>query len=120
MLCPICTKTIPDQSKFCLECGSNLSALSGNSKVETDQSVGMWPTIVGTGSSTPAVPVGDKAFKPLADRYDVLREIGSGGFGVVYEARDKHLGRTVAVKRLLNAAIAGRDAEIVVERFLRE
>ncbi len=31
-------------------------------------------------------------------RYDLIREIGRGGFGVVWEARDRELGRRVAVK----------------------
>lgn len=53
----------------------------------------------------------------LAGQYDVEREIGRGGMGVVYLARDLRLDRLVAIKTL-PAHLAG-DSD-VRERFLRE
>lgn len=52
-----------------------------------------------------------------ADNYQVGRELARGGMGSVMEARDGKLGRTVAVKIMLQDA----DADPVMrQRFLRE
>src|ERR687891_1568429 len=53
----------------------------------------------------------------LEDRYDVGRTLGSGGMGEVYLARDRVLGRDVALK-VLRTQYAG-DSEFA-ERFKRE
>ena len=53
----------------------------------------------------------------LAGEYSFERELGRGGMGVVYLARDVQLDRPVAIK-LLPAALAARDD--VRARFLRE
>jgi serine/threonine-protein kinase len=53
----------------------------------------------------------------LGERYRLVRMIGSGGMGTVWEAGDETLGRPVAVKVLSESLAAGERA---VRRFERE
>jgi serine/threonine-protein kinase len=70
----------------------------------------------------PAADPQEARFDPLigtvlADRYEVVRRIGEGGMGAVYEARHTVIGKRVAVKVLLEKFLAKSD---FVARLLQE
>ena len=61
----------------------------------------------------PAAPAGGGAL-PVGTglgEFVVVRVIGEGGFGIVYEAIDRTLQRHVAVKEFMPAALAARNAD---------
>jgi serine/threonine-protein kinase len=70
----------------------------------------------GTGKSAPPIPskVGDTP--PAIPGYEVVRELGRGGMGVVYLAR--RADGTLAALKTIIPAVAGSKSQ--VDRFLRE
>jgi eukaryotic-like serine/threonine-protein kinase len=69
-------------------------------------------------SQKPATPEPSE----IAGRYQIVQKLGAGAFGTVYKAKDKVLGRMVAIKtiRLEGLAAAGASLDELLERFTRE
>ena len=69
------------------------------------------------GQSAEEAIAGSGSLHALRQRYDVLAEVGRGGMGIVYKARDRETGAVVALK-VLRPEIAADTA--VIERFKSE
>jgi predicted Ser/Thr protein kinase len=100
--CPRCDTPLPTESKFCLNCGTNISG----------------DTAAGDPASLEIGPDVEQALRAeLAGMYDIERELGRGGMGAVFLATERQLGRKVAIKVLPPAFTFGAGA---IERFKRE
>jgi tRNA A-37 threonylcarbamoyl transferase component Bud32 len=76
------------------------------------------PQSATAGTGVPAAAKFDQLVgATLADRYAIVRRIGEGGMGAVYEARHSIIGKRVAIKVLLEKFL---ENEELIARLLQE
>ena len=103
MKCPRCQTDNPADSKFCKECATPLP-ISEAPKVSVTKTM-----------ETPQEEL--TRGMTLANRYEILEDLGRGGMGNVYRVVDKKINEEVALK-LLKPEIA--DDRKTLERFSNE
>src|SRR5882724_11419502 len=108
------------ESGTCAKCGST-SRVGRGFCLKCLLSTG----INGNGEHPPVEPTLDDLFRDidghdadwLLGNYQILEEIGRGGMGVIYRARQRHSRRIVAIKRVLSYHA---DSQDTLMRFRRE
>ena len=56
----------------------------------------------------------------LQGRYKIVRQLGHGGMGAVYEAIDKRFGEPIALKEIIVDTNNEKQSELISKAFERE
>jgi uncharacterized RDD family membrane protein YckC len=123
LTCPKCARVLEysgDAPSFCSYCGQALAQSSEVATAEfmpTSESAAEAVTLPPDPQRTrPVIPLCSTPVRPVAG-YRLVRELGRGGMGVVWEAEQLNSGRRVALKLLVPGQEHTLDS---LERFLRE
>jgi tetratricopeptide (TPR) repeat protein/predicted Ser/Thr protein kinase len=113
MVCPECSYENPETSVQCAKCTTPLP-LSGQTLATGGQG---WSVPAADGIVSSAALVQLAPGTSIGSRYEIVRLLGQGGMGAVYQAHDKELERQVAIK-VIRADMASNPE--ILRRFKQE
>jgi eukaryotic-like serine/threonine-protein kinase len=113
MVCPECSYENPETSVQCAKCTTPLP-LSGQTLATAGQG---WSVPAADGIVSSAALVQLTPGTSIGSRYEIVRLLGQGGMGAVYQAHDKELERQVAIK-VIRADMAANPE--ILRRFKQE
>ena len=137
MKCPSCGAAVEAGASPCPACGFPVAGISGAGVTDDGATQFAAPAGATTGiandmtrvatSQTSGGPTGRasagsgllEAGQAFGSRYHIIRELGVGGMGAVYQAWDAELGVAVAIKVIRPDVIADAAASAIERRFKR-
>ncbi len=129
MFCEECGAANSGQLPYCFACHKPLTLSPSSSSIQ-DTSTTFTQVPVGNGKVAYQLAEPEEAAHPvgplssgfvLNNRYKIIQQIGEGGFGIVYKARDKkRFNRLVAVKQINLDNLSPRDIIQATDSYNRE
>jgi serine/threonine protein kinase/tetratricopeptide (TPR) repeat protein/TolB-like protein len=126
--CPVCHASNPPGTQTCFRCSTPFGLESATIAADPEATIAAtggttgWSTPAQKhGTSNPNSPVDPNApLEPgvvLGERYEIVKRLGEGGMGAVYQAQDRELDRVVALK-VIRPDLAGHPE--ILRRFKQE
>lgn len=136
MVCPFCGAKNREQASFCISCGRKLTTKANSLQTQgvtgarttmkpapstlhySSSSVTAKVLSQGTKAGTPSVSLNIQSLRQ--GRYNIIRQLGEGGMGRVFLARDTALEYPVVVKEMLPQFTNRQQKEYMEKRFKEE
>ncbi|MBV8896738.1 MAG: protein kinase [Acidobacteriaceae bacterium] len=98
-ICPVCSTSNPEGAVSCEQCDSSLDDVQATVVVTSNLNETQASPLSGASGETPP-PDSLSPGVVITHRYEIVRVLGHGGMGAVYQVLDRELERTIALKTI--------------------